>query len=227
MTQRPKKHSQPATTNSLVTTQISHRSDTYRAVFIYTTLMIGIDEVGRGCWAGPLLVVAAREQSELPVGLRDSKKLSKLQRQKLYAGIVHSCDIGEGWVSAEEIDAVGLAAAMRIGVQRALEDVKAHQEEQIVMDGTINYAPLDYTNVHCEARADDSYPIVSAASVYAKVARDTFMAQEADTSYPKYGFKNHVGYGTKFHSDAIKLYGLTPLHRRCFAPIVAVVEGAR
>ncbi len=180
--------------------------------------MIGIDEVGRGCWAGPLLVVAARGGKELPPGLKDSKKLSKKRRELLYTEIAASCEIGEGWVTAQEIDELGLNGAMKLGVSRALEQLGVHPQEQIIMDGTINYCSADYTNVVCEPRADDSYPIVSAASIYAKVSRDHFMSQLGE-AYSVYEFHKHVGYGTKLHSELLKLHGISDLHRRSFGPV--------
>lgn len=184
--------------------------------------MIGIDEVGRGCWAGPLLIVAARQRSVLPGGLKDSKKLSKKQRETLILAIQSSCDLGEGWVEAAEIDKVGLTEAMELGVARALEAVGAAVDEDIIMDGTINYCPQQFAKVQCIARADDTHSIVSAASIYAKVTRDARMVELAKT-HPKYGFDAHVGYGTKAHSTALKQYGVCALHRLSYKPIQALL----
>lgn len=183
--------------------------------------MIGIDEVGRGCWAGPLLVVAARQTGSLPHGLDDSKKLSKKRRDSLKFNIEITCDIGEGWVTAPEIDAVGLTAAMKLGVGRALEAIAAQVGEEIIMDGLINYCAPTFTNVQCEAKADGLYPVVSAASIYAKVTRDKFMT-ELKEPYVVYEFAKHVGYGTKLHSDLLKLHGVSDQHRLSFAPIKAI-----
>ena len=186
--------------------------------------MIGIDEVGRGCWAGPMLVVAAREISQLPAGLKDSKKLTKRQRHNLQAGIKLSCKLGEGWVSAKEIDALGLTAATRLGVKRALEALNASPKEQIIMDGTINYVPDTYLNVRCVARADDTYPIVSAAAIYAKVTRDNYMSVIAHKSFPLYRFDSHVGYGTALHQAVLELYGVSEIHRLSYKPVKLVKE---
>ncbi len=180
--------------------------------------MIGIDEVGRGCWAGPLLVVAARAYDVLPLGLKDSKKLSKVQREAFLSSINTSCDLGEGWVAADEIDELGLADAMRMAVQRALSDIVTSYNEEIIMDGSVNYCSPKYTNVTCVPKADDKYPIVSAASIYAKVLRDKYMA-ELSGEYLKYQFKSHVGYGTKLHMDMLALYGVSNQHRLSFAPL--------
>ncbi len=182
--------------------------------------MIGIDEVGRGCWAGPLLVVAARGRSRLPEGLKDSKKLSKLQRERLLAAIVASCDIGEGWVQPAEIDALGLTQAMKLGVERALLKLAARPEETILLDGNSNYCADRYTNVTCVVQGDDVHPIISAASIYAKVTRDTVMQSYAK-QFPQYGFERHVGYGTRLHQEALNSFGITELHRRTFKPMRA------
>ncbi len=182
--------------------------------------VIGIDEVGRGCWAGPLLVVASRARGSLPSGLADSKVLSKAKRVLLIDSIVDSCDIGEGWVSPEEIDSLGLAGAMKIAVSRALKELKAESTEAIMMDGLVNYCPSEFINVQTVAKADQKYPIVSASSIYAKVTRDNYMAQES-IKYPNYGFESHVGYGTKAHNEALKTYGVCDLHRKSFKPVKA------
>lgn len=185
--------------------------------------MIGIDEVGRGCWAGPLLVVAARQLSPLPTGIKDSKLLSKKRRTAFRFDIEVACDIGEGWVTVDEVDELGLTDAMRLGVSRALEALGATNDEEIIMDGSINYCAPVYQQVQAVVGADASYPIVSAASVYAKVLRDTYMEHQA-TLFPDYGFEKHVGYGTAVHKKAIESSGLTPLHRRSFAPIRAFLS---
>ena len=186
--------------------------------------MIGIDEVGRGCWAGPLLVVAARVKTLLPDGLKDSKKLTKKQRENLFEAIQKSCDLGEGWVQPAEIDELGLTEAMKLAVFRALNALQAKSEEEIIMDGTFNYVPDTYTNVKCLAKADDLYPLVSAASIYAKVKRDTYMSTEAHQQFPAYSFDLHVGYGTALHIAALKLYGVTTIHRLSYKPIKVFVE---
>lgn len=180
--------------------------------------MIGIDEVGRGAWAGPLLVVAAREVADLPDGLNDSKVLSKTAREKLAPRIQQTCDLGEGWVAATEIDALGLTAAMELAVARALEALDASEDEEIIMDGHINYCPKRFTNALAVIDADADYPIVSAASIYAKVTRDNHMAELAE-QLPGYGFEKHVGYGTKIHVEALGMLGVSAQHRRSYKPI--------
>lgn len=179
--------------------------------------MIGVDEVGRGCLAGPLLVVAARASAELPLGLKDSKLLTSQKRQEFYKELIKICDYGEGWVSATEINSHGLAKALKLGVQRALDNLGADAEEDILLDGIVNYVPPKYKKSHCEAKADNNYPVVSAASIIAKVKRDECMRQ-LSIQHPGYGFESHVGYGTVVHLKAIEELGiLEGVHRTIFA----------
>lgn len=182
--------------------------------------MIGIDEVGRGCWAGPLLVVAARSMSTLPNGLDDSKALTKTKRERLFDEIKATCQIGEGWVHPEEIDKHGLSAAMRLGVCRALLQLGAVFDDEIIMDGHINYCPTDFTKVQTVIKADSLHSIVSAASIYAKVTRDKHMERIA-RFHPFYGFEKHVGYGTALHRSALKIHGVSTIHRKSYKPVQA------
>lgn len=180
--------------------------------------LIGIDEVGRGAWAGPLLVVAVRNKGTIPSNINDSKQLSANQREAMMEDILNNCEIGEGWVRVEEVDSLGLSGAMRFGVKRALANICAANNTPIIMDGNVNYAPRKYTNVHTVIRADSLVPEVSAASVYAKVLRDRFMKDLA-LIHPEYNFESNVGYGTKNHRIALALYGITKWHRKSFKPI--------
>lgn len=182
--------------------------------------MIGIDEVGRGAWAGPLLVVAARANARLPKGLADSKILSKKKREHMFDLLKETCNLGEGWVESFEVDKLGLTGAMELAVERALAALKARCDDEIIMDGHINYCPDEFTNVACIIKADAKHPIVSAASIYAKVLRDRKMTKLA-VKYPQYGFENHVGYGTREHIEGLKTNGVSVIHRLSYKPIKA------
>lgn len=182
--------------------------------------MIGIDEVGRGAWAGPLLVVAVRQTDKLPEGLADSKKLRRSKRLSLIQGIKVSCEIGCGWITSEEIDSLRLTNAMHLAVERALSEISAQPNEEIIMDGNINYCQSKFQNVKCIIRADADFPIVSAASIFAKVIRDELMAKKA-LEYPHYDFEKNFGYGTLKHRQMLEKFGISKIHRQSFLPIKA------
>lgn len=183
-------------------------------------MILGIDEVGRGSWAGPLVVGAVVLGGIEIEGLTDSKKLTKKRREELDVVIRQKAKgFGLGWVSAEEIDEIGLSAALKLATIRAVEQIKVPYHE-IIIDGTVNF--LAETNkgkyVQLMKKADLLIPSVSAASIVAKVARDNYMAKMS-SEYRDYGFDKHVGYGTRIHSEALYKQGITPLHRKSFAPI--------
>lgn len=175
--------------------------------------MIGIDEVGRGSWAGPLVVGAVRLHSVVP-GLADSKQLTKKRREQLYEEICAVADVGLGWIAADEIDDIGLSGALRLAAAIALSELDP-SDEPVIIDGNSNFLPA-YMNVRTIIKADTTVPAVSAASIVAKVARDRWMAQ-LQLQYPYYDFLHNVGYGTARHRAAITIYGLTRLHRQSFA----------
>jgi ribonuclease HII len=181
--------------------------------------VIGVDEVGRGCWAGPL--VAAAVQLNHPVaGLRDSKRLSIKQRVVLDQVVRDSAQVGLGWVSAEELDKVGLSQAVRLAMTRAIIEL-GPGTSPIIVDGNINYLSA-FPSSEALICADQTVPSVSAASIVAKVARDAYMKAQA-VMYPEYGFEQHVGYGTARHREALRQFGLTLLHRKSFRPVREVL----
>ncbi len=183
------------------------------------SFVIGVDEVGRGCLAGPLLVVAARQKSILSDDIVDSKLLSRAQREELLEVLGNICDFGEGWVSATEIDKRGLTRAIQLGVARALGNLGAKRHDKIIIDGPVNYLPKIFKNFQCLIDADALVPLVSAASIYAKVRRDRFMIELAK-KHAGYGFESHAGYFTAQHKLALKTYGpLKSIHRMSFRPL--------
>lgn len=182
--------------------------------------IVGIDEVGRGAWAGPLVIGAVLLDDTKPIaGLRDSKLLSKKQRS-LCNEIVHAKSLawGVGLVEAEEIDTIGLSAAMALAIRRALSYITLPYDE-IIIDGNFNYLP-DNPKARAQIKADMTINAASAASIIAKVARDQLMTEYVLT-WPEHGFDRHVGYGTALHRAMLDLYGITPLHRKSFKPIAA------
>ncbi len=185
--------------------------------------MIGIDEVGRGAWAGPLLVVGSRRKSRDIILCKDSKKLSKQSRENIFDKLIKHYDFGEGWVYADEIDELGLSNAMRLGVSRALKNLNAQLSDKVIIDGNINFCPKEYVNTSCLIKADNVINEVSVASAFAKVVRDRYMLLESRV-YPEYCFEQNVGYGTQKHRQAIETYGVTKIHRRSFAPMKGMVN---
>lgn len=180
--------------------------------------ILGVDEVGRGAWAGPLVVGAVvLGDCSLPE-LNDSKLLNKQKREILSDLIqAQALTVSLGWVEPWEIDKIGLTAATKLGIKRALRYIEKHKELEIIIDGHIDYLPR-YKNARCLVKADGTVPAVSAASIVAKVARDEYMAK-IGADFPSYGFDSHVGYGTKKHQKSIADYGLLRIHRRSFKPI--------
>lgn len=183
-------------------------------------MILGIDEVGRGPWAGPLVVGAVVLGDATIDGLTDSKKITKKRRTEL-DGIIRErvAGYGLGWVSALEIDEIGLGEALRLATRRAVEKIKVPYHE-IIIDGTINLLAGTSKGEYVTTmkKADLLVPSVSAASIIAKVARDNYMANQ-DKVYDGYKFTSHVGYGTAMHRKAIEKHGVTPLHRLSFAPL--------
>ena len=188
--------------------------------------ILGIDEVGRGPWAGPLVIGAVILPEEKPSWvdeLNDSKKLSVKKREELNEIILKEAPAtGLGWVSSEELDTVGLAEALRLAARRAVEEVQSKRIpfSEIIIDGTQNFlvgtALEQYVTIL--KKADFLIKEVSAASIIAKVARDHYMYDLA-LKYPHYGFEKHVGYGTALHQKALKDFGPCPEHRMSFGPL--------
>ena len=190
---------------------------------------MGIDEVGRGCWAGPLVagaVVLPQDYSHTDSSwkLADSKRMTARQRQQAaeYIPLV-AVAYGLGWVASHEVDHLGLTAAVRLAMRRAWEAAGVQLAashtiiESVIIDGSINFLE-DIPRTQAVIKADDSVPAVSAASILAKVARDDWMAQAAKR-FPGYGFERHVGYGTAEHKEALQRQGICDIHRKSYRPI--------
>ena len=191
--------------------------------------ILGIDEVGRGPLAGPLVVGAVILPEPRPdwvSDLKDSKKLSAKKREELSAVILKEASSGLGWISASEIDEIGISKALSLACSRAVKSVqRLHVPfSEIVIDGKVNFLKDTKLSdfVSTMPKADDLVKEVSAASIIAKVARDHYM-YELDAKYPGYGFSAHVGYGTSKHLAAIRELGICPEHRKCFEPIKSMV----
>ncbi len=199
-------------------------------------MILGIDEVGRGPYAGPLVIGACilgdwqnSENAEWIEKLTDSKKLSAKRREELYVLIKEKALAATtGWVSSAEIDEIGLSEALRLATRRAVEQIQKTEVpfSEIIIDGTMNFLAGTKLEKYVSTLKKGDFLVkeISAASILAKVERDKYMA-ELDVVYPEYGFGKHVGYGTAAHQKAMEEFGLTPEHRRSFRPVREIAEG--
>lgn len=176
----------------------------------------GLDEVGRGPLAGPVVAAAVvLDMRRIPKGLADSKALSADRREALFVEITGSASVGIGTVSATEIDRINIRQATLMAMCRALDALPCRPDVALV-DG--NDPPQLPCPVHTIVKGDAEVPSIAAASIVAKVVRDRIMHRLAE-SYPAYGFATHVGYSTAGHLAALARLGPTPFHRRSFAPV--------
>ena len=186
-----------------------------------TLLIAGVDEVGRGPLAGPVITAAVilPEQFDLP-GLTDSKKISAKLRTQLASAIKQQAicwAIGEA--NIQEIDRLNILHATMLAMQRAVADLSIKPQE-VLVDG--NRAPDFGIPAQAIIGGDGLHSSISAASIIAKVWRDNIMANYAE-QYPQYGFERNSGYPTKQHRDALQEYGITPIHRLTFGPVKALL----
>ena len=218
-------------------------------VFCYTFSMkmtIGIDEVGRGPVTGPVTVgamqvkgnrlqgIVKRTEKNLGIRLRDSKKLSRKQRELWFVEIQKwkqegLCDFAVVSITAKEIDRTGISQAIKKCISVCLDKLVAppshkategHSSRKlldaitILLDGGLK-APIQFKKQKTIIKGDEKEPVIALASIVAKVTRDRYMLTQAK-KYPAYGFETNVGYGTKKQYMAIRKYGLTPLHRKTY-----------
>lgn len=177
----------------------------------------GVDEAGRGPWAGPVVAAAVIFTSQAPAGLQDSKKLSAARRDALFPLIMQH-DVGIGIGSVEEIDRLNIRRANHLAMQRAVATL-SRVPATLLIDGN-DRAAFEAHTAHVEALVggDGYIAQISAASIVAKVTRDRMM-QELSLQYPLYGWATNQGYGTAAHAAALEKFGPTPHHRRSFAPV--------
>jgi ribonuclease HII len=210
--------------------------------------IVGIDEVGRGPIAGPVAVCAFVcadnffNSIEMKTPLRDSKKLSKKQREEWFEFLKEekktgNCDFAVSLVPAEWIDKVGIVRSIQKALDQSLKKLTSQDVQNpralpslrglrrdsdfahpaslyVYLDGGLK-APKEYINQQTIIKGDELHPVISCASIIAKVSRDNLMTKYGE-DFPEYGFENHSGYGTKAHYEAIKKHGMTALHRKTF-----------
>lgn len=182
--------------------------------------IVGIDEAGRGPWAGPVVMAGVILPENFECGLlNDSKKLTELQREELFVRIKNSAlEISTQIVSHTIIDKIGILNAVKQGMQKI---AKVLQPDFLLIDA-VN---INYPNIPQNAliQGDALVASIAAASIVAKVTRDRLMLKFAQ-KYPQYGFENHKGYGTKIHMEALAKHGVCPVHRQSYAPIQKILK---
>jgi ribonuclease HII len=183
-------------------------------------LFAGVDEVGRGPLAGPVIAAAVILDPEKIIdGLKDSKALTPARREFLSEQIqLHALSWAIGRAEVEEIDQLNIFQASLLAMQRAVEALHI-QPEKILVDGT--HCPKVICPAEAIIKGDSKVPAISAASIIAKVTRDREMV-EMDLLYPGYGLAGHKGYPTVAHQAALRQLGVTPIHRRSFKPVSAL-----
>jgi ribonuclease HII len=178
-------------------------------------VVVGIDEVGRGAWAGPVTVAAVVPPPGHLRGVRDSKQLTREEREAAAARVRSwAVAVGIGHASHEECDELGMTAALRAAGRRALAQLAEQgcEPDRIILDGNHDYLRLG-PRVTTLIKADATSLAVAAASCVAKVTRDALMREEAE-HFPAYGFESNVGYPAPVHKSALAWYGPSSIHRR-------------
>ena len=212
------------------------------------SIMIGVDEAGRGAWAGPLVAASCwinfQNYKLLPQNINDSKKISSKNRKKIILSLNSSIKYSSAISTPEEIDRYGLTVANTIAMKRSLYCLfqsfnentrKTKLKFQVYIDG--NYTPdfsnidislkknkmitLDSHGLHSLVKGDEKSKTIALASIIAKETRDSIM-RNYSVKYSKYKFNNHFGYGTAKHREAILKFGITPIHRKSFKPISTI-----
>jgi ribonuclease HII len=175
-------------------------------------IVVGLDEVGRGPLAGPLVMGAVYfpNKAQIPAGINDSKLLSKKKRTLLYEQLIKIANYGLGFVWPAEIDTLKLTKATELAIKRALTDIKLKVDVALI-DGNLTYdLPFKYLSI---IKGDSKSISIAAASIIAKVVRDNYMSDLA-LSHPEYLWEKNAGYPTKAHLEAIKVYGSNQQHHR-------------
>ncbi|KPL75069.1 ribonuclease HII [Leptolinea tardivitalis] len=191
------------------------------------TFIAGVDEAGRGAWAGPVTagaVILPKNDPDLAdrlSGVRDSKQMTASQRVK-WAAIIqqYALATASGWASYEEIDGLGILAATRLAMKRAVEALSIRPEHLLIDALKLPDVPLPQTNI---IKGDARSLSIASASIIAKTERDHYM-ELLEEKIPGYGFARHKGYGTAWHSRALAEKGVSAQHRRSYAPVQAILQ---
>jgi len=199
--------------------------DDYLIKFTQNFLVAGVDEAGRGPLAGPVLAAAVILDPLRPIdGLADSKVLSECKRDSL-SEIIKALALSwsVGLASVEEIDEFNILQATLLAMQRAVEGL-AIQPEKVLIDG--NIVPRMFIPAQAIVKGDSKVKVISAASILAKVTRDSIMV-DYHKNYPEFSFHMHKGYGTQQHLAEIEKFGFLPIHRKTFNPVKTMLSQQR
>jgi ribonuclease HII len=200
-------------------------NDTSLPLFDYAgEIICGVDEAGRGPLAGPVFAAAVILDPARPIaGLRDSKKLTEAKRDALARDIkANALAWAIAQCSEDEIDSLNILHASMLAMRRAVESL--HMAPTLALiDG--NRCPVMPVRSEAIVKGDDKVPAISAASILAKTARDAAL-HVLHERYPAYGFNQHKGYPTELHLERLRLHGVSPIHRKSYAPVRALLQAA-
>ena len=186
----------------------------------FTGPVAGIDEAGRGPWAGPVVAAAViLDPDKIPSGLNDSKKLTAKRREALFNEVMACADVGIAEASVEEIDTLNILQATFLAMHRAVENL-TETPAHLLIDG--NQKPKIDIPTTTIVKGDSLSLSIAAASIIAKVFRDRIMADLAK-SFPDYGWETNAGYGTAAHREGLDMVGVSPHHRKSYAPIARLM----
>lgn len=185
-------------------------------------VIIGIDEAGRGSWAGPLSIAAVAFSQNLKKikGLTDSKQVSYNSRLDLYKKIQSTTNYWHLFISNQQIDHLGLSKCLKEGIEKLAKLAKA---DYILLDGNCTFKADTSCPIETIVKGDQKLVTVAAASIIAKVKRDLELEQQAN-NYPLYEFQNHFGYGTRKHRELLEKLGPCNIHRHSFEPVKSLIQ---
>ncbi len=183
----------------------------------YEGIIAGVDEAGRGPWAGPVVAAAViLNRAFCPEGLDDSKKLSKQKREKLFNEIINVADFGIGVVGESVIDQINILEATKLAMKDAVMDL-LRRPQIVLVDGNQKF-DVQHMEIIPIVKGDSKSLSIAAASIIAKVTRDRIM-EDLSNEFPEYSWEENAGYGTAKHIAAIERHGICKYHRKSFAPI--------
>ncbi len=189
----------------------------------YSGLIAGVDEVGVGPWAGPVVAAAViLDRNSFPKDINDSKKLSPQKREDLYNILINSCDYAIGVVEEAIIDEINILNAAKLAMQKAVFSL-IKKPNILLVDGN-GKMKIEGMTIESIIKGDSKSYSIAAASIIAKVTRDKIMA-DLHNEFPYYGWHTNSGYGTKAHQDGLKNHGICKYHRKSYAPIKVYING--